>query len=473
MKNFLQFESFPASLFGLLLFNLFFINSCKQEVVPVVITYDVSSITKNSASCGGLIVDEGTSGVISKGVAWSTKSDPTLSDYTTNEGTGPGDFLSTISGLEASETYHVRAYASNKEGTGYGMSISFKTLPLEVPKLVIDSIESITDKTARCSFRILSDGGSVVLNSGLIWSKDTSELIFSDGYIVKDAQFNVEGFTRVSKIYKSTAVKLTSDTEYYMRVFAYNKAGIGYSKILKFRTLTKLNPEINFNPEITYGNITDQDGNTYKTVIIGNQEWMAENLKAVTYNDGSTVYQSGVDYFVNPIPMDFVWYNRDISFKAEYGALYSWFAVKKAGLCPTGWHVPSVDEWYEMIHTLDTSAINPLNPPYGDIFSYLAGGMLKESGQRHWADPNSWASNSTGFTALPSGTAYAQYPDYKFELLGSGSLMWTTYELVIQSHGQTVGFNVHLKVGLDYNSGSVFKRYGDNFGSVRCVRSFR
>jgi len=441
--------------------------------VPIVITSEISSITKNSAICGGFIVDEGTSGVISRGVVWSTKSTPTINDYSTTAGVGPGDFICSISDLEASETYYVRAFASNNEGTGYGGEVSFKTLPLEVPRLTIDSIECITDKTAQCSFRILSDGGSVVLNSGLIWGKDTSSLFFSDGYLVNDAQFNVEGFTRVSKIYKSTAVKLTSETEYYMRVYAYNKAGTGYSKILKYRTLPELNPEIDFNPEISYGNMTDQEGNKYKTVIIGNQEWMAENLKTVTYNDGSTVYQSAVDYIIIPIPMDFVWYNRDISYKSEYGALYSWFAVKKSGLCPTGWHIPSLGEWFEMIHTLDTSAVNPLNPPYGDIFSYLAGGMIKESGQRHWASPNSWASNSSGFTALPSGTAFPIYPEYKFELLGSSSYMWTTNEIVIQSHGQTVGFNVHSKVGLDYNSGSVFMRHGDNYGSVRCLRYLR
>ena len=139
------------------------------------------------------------------------------------------------------------------------------------------------------------------------------------------------------------------------------------------------------------GGITDADGNIYHAVTIGTQTWMVENLKTTRYNDGT------------PIPLDtntntwgylttgaYCWYNNDsASNKNTYGALYNWYAVNTGKLAPTGWHVPSDSEWETLGNYLGGDSV--------------AGGPLKESGTAHWLSPNTGATNSSDFSALPGG----------------------------------------------------------------------
>jgi hypothetical protein len=97
--------------------------------IPVLSTTAVSSITLISATSGGNIISDGGTGITAKGVCWSTGLTPTISDSKTNDGTGSGNYTSAITGLNYSTSYYVRAYATNSIGTGYGDTISFKTLP--------------------------------------------------------------------------------------------------------------------------------------------------------------------------------------------------------------------------------------------------------------------------------------------------------------------------------------------------------
>jgi len=103
-------------------------NSCKKQEVPVVSTTDVTDINNNSATSGGVITDEGSGTVISRGICWSINSTPTISDNKTSDGAGAGSFVSALVGLNEATTYFVRAYATNEAGTGYGMTLSFSTL---------------------------------------------------------------------------------------------------------------------------------------------------------------------------------------------------------------------------------------------------------------------------------------------------------------------------------------------------------
>jgi uncharacterized protein (TIGR02145 family) len=140
--------------------------------------------------------------------------------------------------------------------------------------------------------------------------------------------------------------------------------------------------------------VTDIDGNTYKTVKIGTQIWMAENLKTTKLNDGSdiplvTVSQDWKDLITSA----YCWYNNDeISNSDPYGALYNCYTVTSGKLCPTGWHIPAIEEMQLLCGFL------------GDTLK--GGGKLKESGTAHWLFPNTGATNSTGFFALPAGIRY-------------------------------------------------------------------
>ena len=136
---------------------------------------------------------------------------------------------------------------------------------------------------------------------------------------------------------------------------------------------------------LTTGSATDYDGNNYKTITIGTQTWMAENLKVTKYNDGTTIpnITTGWGSLTSGAQCD---YNNSPANTTTYGKLYNWNAVNTGKLCPTGWHVPSTDEWSTLSTYLG-----------GD-----AGDKLKEIGTTHWNSPNT-ATNTSGFTALPGG----------------------------------------------------------------------
>lgn len=138
------------------------------------------------------------------------------------------------------------------------------------------------------------------------------------------------------------------------------------------------------------GTVTDIDGNVYHTITIGTQVWMVENLKTTHYNDGTDL---------SNVTDDFNWaaletggyrnYDNEESYAETYGRLYNWYAVESGKLCPTGWHVPTDAEWITLTDFLGGETV--------------AGGKLKEAGTAHWNSPNTDATNTSGFTALPGG----------------------------------------------------------------------
>jgi hypothetical protein len=99
--------------------------------------------------------------------------------------------------------------------------------------------------------------------------------------------------------------------------------------------------------------VKDIDGNVYNTVIIGIQVWTKENLKTTKYNDGSPIPNVTDDtQWENLTTGAYSWHNNDAAnYKNPYGGLYNWYAVETGKLCPTGWHVPTEDEWYNLAHT--------------------------------------------------------------------------------------------------------------------------
>jgi uncharacterized protein (TIGR02145 family) len=153
-----------------------------------------------------------------------------------------------------------------------------------------------------------------------------------------------------------------------------------------------------FNPNLTYGTLTDQDGNIYKTIKIGNQTWMAENLRTTKYIDGSDIPNVTSDTAWRALTKGaYCTYNNttDLDTISTYGMLYNWFAVCYSRIAPTGWHVPNDSDWLILASNL--------GPIRDDNAQRIEGGRLKEIDTLHWHSPNRYANNSTGFTGLPGG----------------------------------------------------------------------
>ena len=168
------------------------------------------------------------------------------------------------------------------------------------------------------------------------------------------------------------------------------------------------------------GTVTDIEGNVYKTIQIeiptGNsksiettqaitQIWMAENLKTTKYSNGDligTTTPATLNIYNEAMPK-YQWaYEGNENYVDTYGRLYTWWAVTdNRNVCPTGWHVPTDDEWTKLVVFLGGK-----DDGYG-IWN-AAGGKLKEAGTKHWSSPNTGAVNSLGFTALPGGYRYGE-----------------------------------------------------------------
>jgi uncharacterized protein (TIGR02145 family) len=162
--------------------------------------------------------------------------------------------------------------------------------------------------------------------------------------------------------------------------------------------------------ENKYSTVTDIDGNVYKTVKIGNQIWMAENLKTTRYNDGTPIpnVTDNIEWCNLLTTGAYCYYDNYYSNNAIYGKLYNWYAVGTGKLAPKGWHVPTDAEWETLITYLGGEDI--------------AGGKMKST--NYWKSPNKGASNSSGFNGLPAGWRSDGVGDF-FDI-GEGSYFWSS-----------------------------------------------
>lgn len=225
-------------------------------------------------------------------------------------------------------------------------------------------------------------------------------------------------------------------TKYYLRAFVTDGNLVIYGEETTFTTLTD-----------ECGSLADIDGNTYNTIRIGTQCWMAENLKTSKLSNG---------YSINNIEDEPTWstaqneawcyYMNNSLNNITYGKLYNWFAVNSTNnLCPIGWHVPTKTEWQTLIANCGGSTV--------------AGSKLKEAGTAHWSSPNPGADNSSGFTALPAGYRASS----AFRYIGYNAHWWTSTEYDADN-AWYFGMN---NVNSDASGDHVDKN--DGF-SVRCIK---
>jgi uncharacterized protein (TIGR02145 family) len=188
--------------------------------------------------------------------------------------------------------------------------------------------------------------------------------------------------------------------------------------------------------------LTDVDGNQYKVVKIGNQTWMAENLKSTHYRNGTKI-------------PGYKCYNDDsLTYKAIYGVLVTWNTASSDKYCPTGWHLPSNNEW------------TTLNTYLGG--TSIAGGKLKETGTIHWKDPNAGATNESGFSALPGGELTGGLNGVGgYTPLNEVAAWWSRNQYVTML---VVYYANAMYLGYDNTTSGIHSEAKQNYLSVRCLK---
>ncbi len=292
-----------------------------------------------------------------------------------------------------------------------------------LPLLITTEVSSVTQTTALSGGTVILEGGSAVVARGVCWNTSPVPTIADQKTIDSSGPGN----------FTSYITGLFPKTKYYVRAYATDSIGTSYGSTYSFTTL-----------QGGAGFVIDIDGNEYHSVSIGNQVWLVENLKVSHFRNGEAIPNiTGNSSWANLKIAAYCGYLNDTTIAGAYGYLYNWYAVNDGrNIAPTGWHIAADSEWQSLFTYL------------GGVDS--AGGKMKEAGFIHWISPNTGASNSSGFSALPAGFRLL---NGTFTELQSSAFFWVA--------SQTSGY-----YGLNKQSKSVsYSECSKSFGlSVRCVK---
>ncbi len=331
-------------------------------------------------------------------------------------------------------TYRVCSYNSAGISPSYSNEVTLTTANvINLPILTTTAISSITSNTAVSGGHITSDAGSTITARGVCWSTDIDPTIDLNTKTIDGTGI---GF------FSSNLSGLLANTTYYIRAYATINTGTAYGNELSFTTAPA--------PIIP---ITDIDGNTYQTIQICNQVWTKTNLNVSHYKNGDIIPQvTDPTQWAALTTGAWCYYYNTSANGSTYGKLYNWYAVNDPrGLAPIGYHIPSKTEWEALTACL------------GGIF--VAGGAMKEAGTTHWATPNTSATNSSDFTALPGGLKDYGGNGSSFGNLGFGCFFWSS---TVYTYSYPLAYSIYLASD---SSGLVKATDSQYYGySVRCIR---
>jgi uncharacterized protein (TIGR02145 family) len=380
--------------------------SCEREIPesPEGLTNQISSHPNSQQKCEGESV---TFSVTVKGIILSyqwKKNDTNI--------LGANDSTYTISSVSTSDAGNYTCYITSTSGN---ITSNQATLTVNPPPTAPSSVSASPNP---------------------IWSGSSTTLSCSGGSGTTFKWYTGScGGTYVGQG-QNLSVSPTSTTKYYGRW--ENSCGNSSCKNITVTVST-----------FTCGTSTiTYNGVTYNTVQIGSQCWLKENLKTTHYNDGTSIPNvTDNAIWETTTSGAYCCYDNNPSNCNTYGALYNWYAVNTDKLCPNGWHVPSDAEWTTLVNYLGGASV--------------AGGALKEAGTSHWSSPNTSATNSSGFSALPGGVRGIS--GGSFSRLGNYGYWWSSTELDGSYAWYRYLYYNNASVGRDRNH----KSYGF---SVRCLR---
>ncbi|SDJ14589.1 major paralogous domain-containing protein [Flavobacterium noncentrifugens] len=244
---------------------------------------------------------------------------------------------------------------------------SEENLPTATVKLAVvvtSNVFDVKSDGAVVNANVSEESTAPVTNRGVCWSTATEPTVGSNAK--SDGENGGGSFSE-------TITGLVPNTNYYVRAFAENKAGVSYGNQIAFKTHLVTPP------------VTDIDGNVYETIQIGSQLWMKENLKTTRYCNGDEIPNVTGNNWFSLTSGAWRYYDNRSENNAVYGKLYNWYAATDArNVCPCDWHLPTREEWLALINHV----------------GYNGGKLKSVTG---WNGPNTGATNETGFTGLPGG----------------------------------------------------------------------
>lgn len=395
-----------------------------RDGIPSLSTKQASNINLNDASLGGSITDDGGSSITSFGICWSTSPNPTIANNKLANSSNISDFNTSITSLTPNTTYYVRVFAINQETTAYGNEISFKTKD-GIPVISTKSVDSIDIITANCGGNIISDGGSAITSRGVCWSTQTNPTTTDNKTVDGSGIGN----------FSSKLTNLAPNTTYYVRAYTTNAIGTQYANETSFTT---------------EDGVIDYDGNAYHIIKIGNQTWLAENLKVTHYNDGTAIPNITNDNtWMQQTSGSYCWHSNAITNKKTYGALYNWYAANNVNIAPKGWHVPSDSEWSSLFTYLGGESV--------------AGEKMKESSAL-WNASSTPGTNTSGFNGKP-GHARGTNTSGEFLALGTVADWWSA-----TSYASNNSWAWYMAIA--YDSKSINHTFGTKYSgmSIRCIK---
>lgn len=314
-------------------------------------------------------------------------------------------------------TYRIYSYNASGNSPTYSNEISLKTTStITLPSITTKPITGITSTTATCGGIIQSDGGSPILGGGIVWSTSqnpTSDLATKYTFGMAVLSFGTE------------ITGLIPNTTYYARTYVKNVIGTAYGNQVTFTTT---------NSPIIPTSVTDIDGNTYPTILLcDNKVWTSKNLNVSKYRNGDVIPQVTSTSNLNIATGAWCYYSFATSNGTIYGKLYNWAAISDSrGLAPLGWHIPTQDEWITMTNC------------YAGIG--YAGAKLKQTGTSYWQNPNTGATNSSGFSGLPGGN----YSSTTFFDINTNAYFWAnaTYDTQYSYYWRLNYDNINVGYGL-------------------------
>jgi uncharacterized protein (TIGR02145 family) len=421
-------------LFASILTGTLLMSGCVEDpTLPVLTTDEAIEITTISATVGGNVTEDGGAEVTARGVCWGTAAMPALEDNFKASGTGSGEFSCIIDGLDPNTEYYARAYAENSVGVAYGNEVIFTT-GIAPPSVTTGQVTGVTDNSAICSGTVTYNGGAPNTEKGICWSN-------SPDPDLDDSHVSV---TTGSDTYSGTLTGLSSGTRYYARAYVKNEGGTAYGEQVVFVT-----------------KVADIEGNLYSTVYIGEQVWMAENLRTTTFTNNAPIPNvTDNTEWSNLNGPAYCWYNNDISYKPTFGALYSWFTIETGALCPSGWHVPSDAEFNTLEMFLG------MNPDSVNVWGWRGtdqGSQLKST--TSWDDGGN-GTNTSGFSGLAGG--YRIGLSGNFYAVGILTYWWTATDDSVNDKPEVAWYR---RLDGEYNDiykATTYKRGGKY---IRCVKN--